>query len=276
MVTVIKANGEKEPFSEEKLLTSAKRAGVPQELQPELVNSVRGQLHENIPTSEIYHHILEYLGKASIMHVRAKYSLKQAIMDLGPTGYPFEDYVSRVLEAQGYATTVRNIISGKCITHEIDVIAQKNVEDTHKRIMVEAKYHNHLGVKTDIHVAMYTYARFLDTKDKNGFDDVLLITNTKATTDAVTYAQCMGMEITSWSYPEGGSLRELVEKYGLHPITTLTSISIEQKQELLRRGIVLCKDICKNEDVLMLLRISPEQKKHVYEEALVVCSIESK
>ena len=29
-------------------------------------------------------------------------NLKQAIMDLGPTGYPFEDYVSEILKAKGY------------------------------------------------------------------------------------------------------------------------------------------------------------------------------
>lgn len=276
MFNVIKANGQVEPFSEQKLLQSAHRAGVPKQLQDEMVTHIKQTLRENIPTSEIYRQILSYLSKAPDPHIRAKYSLKQAIMDLGPTGYPFEDYVARILEAQGYSTTVRNIMRGKCISHEIDVIAEKNFEKAQKKVMVEAKYHNHLGVKTEVHVAMYTFARFQDVKIQHNFTNALLITNTKATTDAIAYAQCMGMDIISWSYPEGGSLRELVEKYSLHPITTLTSLNTEQQQEFLRRGIVLCRDICKNSDLLSLLRLNQAEREKVYQEALVVCSIEKK
>lgn len=274
MIRVIKANGEREEYSEEKLWNSARRAGIDKSLKADLLAHVKTQLRDDIPTSEIYHHILEYLGKASVKHVQAIYSLKQSIMDLGPTGYPFEDYVARILQAQGYSTVVRNIIKGKCISHEIDVIAEKNFSQGVNRMMVEAKYHNHLGVKTDVHVAMYTYARFQDTREQNNFNDVLLVTNTKATIDAISYADCAGMKIISWSHPDGGSLRDLVEKYSLHPITALTSLSLDQKQELLRRGIVLCKDICQNQDTLTLLRISLEQKQQIYEEALVVCSVE--
>lgn len=275
MVTVLKANGKQEPFSEEKLRQSARRAGVPKKMQDEVIEHIKNNLYENIPTSEIYHHILDYLAKAPDSHLKARYSLKQAIMDLGPTGYPFEDYVSRILDAQGYSTTVRNIVRGKCVMHEIDVIAEKNAGQT-DRLMVEAKYHNHLGISTEIHVAMYTQARFQDVQRQNGFTDVLLITNTKASTDAIAYANCMGMKIISWSYPEGGSLRELVEKFSLHPITTLTSLSIPQKQRLLEKGIVLCRDICGNESILDTLNISAEEKQKMYQEALIVCSIEKK
>src|ERR1035437_1756824 len=124
MVNVIKATGEKEPFSEDKVKISIQRAGIPKELQAQVVLHVKSKLYENIPTSEIYHHITEFLGK-SAPYGKAKYSLKQAIMDLGPTGYPFEDYISEILKQDGYTTKTRSLLSGKCVIHEIDVIAKK-------------------------------------------------------------------------------------------------------------------------------------------------------
>lgn len=272
MINVIKANGQKEPFSEEKLLHSARRARMPEELEKEFIEHVKQRLHENITTSEIYQHIGEFLDKRQHQHFRARYSLKQAIMDLGPTGYPFEDYVARILQAEGFMTTVRNIIKGKCISHEIDVTAGKNNQKT----MVEAKYHNRTGIKTEVHVAMYTKSRFDDIKEANSYTDALLITNTKATTDAISYASCSEMKIISWSYPENEALRDLVEKYGLHPITSLTSISTQEKQTLLQNGLVLCKDICANQHIIDTFNENPERKKQILEEAFSVCNTEEK
>lgn len=275
MKTVLKANGEQEPFSEEKFLTSIRRAGITKDMQAEVLTHVKEKFHNHMPTSEIYHHIVEFLDNSPEAHSNARYNLKQAIMDLGPTGYPFEDYVARILGLQGYTTTTRNIIKGSCISHEIDVIAEKKFPRQQK-IMVEAKYHNRLGVKTEVHVAMYTKARFDDIRDENNFTDVLLITNTKATTDAISYALCNGMKIISWSYPNGSSLRDLVEMFGLHPITALNSISGMEKQALLRQGIVLCRDICNNHTIIDVLNESPDKKKKILDEALFVCSIEKK
>jgi len=270
---VTKANGEIEPFSEEKLLASIRRAGVPRDMQNEVLLHIKEKLHNNIKTQDIYRHIIEFLNTSEHTHTSARYGLKQAIMDLGPTGYPFEDYVARILGMQGYMTTTRNIIQGLCISHEIDVIAQKNFPKSEK-VMVEAKYHNQTGIKTDVHVAMYTKSRFEDIKKQNGFTNVLLITNTKATSDAIAYALCVGMKIISWSYPEGESLRDLVERKGLHPITTLQALSNFEKQALLRQGIVLCQDICRNHHLIDILDEAPEKKRKILDEALYVCSIE--
>ena len=49
-------------------------------------------------------------------------------MDLGPTGYPFEDYVAEILKTEGYQTQVRQVLEGNCVSHEIDVIAQKKTK----------------------------------------------------------------------------------------------------------------------------------------------------
>lgn len=269
MVNVIKATGEKEEFNRDKVLNSIRRAGIPKDLQNEVLKHVESKLYENISTSEIYKHITEFLGRSSQPYTKTKYSLKQSIMDLGPTGYPFEDYVSHIFASLGYQTKVRQTLSGKCISHEVDIVAQKG---PHK-VMAEAKFHNQPGTKTDVQVALYTKARFDDVLEKNNLNQAWLITNTKITTDAISYAICMGMKVTSWDYPEGESLRDLIEKFALIPITALSSLSNSQKQKLLENHIVLCKDICSNPSALDPLRLNQEQLKRVIEESSFACNI---
>ena len=260
MITVVKATGERESFSEEKLRSSIHRAGIPQNLQEEVVAHLRTIVYDGISTREIYSHITEFLKKEP--RYAAKYSLKQAIMALGPTGYPFEDFVAKLLKEQGYETTVRNHLTGKCVTHEVDVVAQKG----RLRIMIETKYHNQPGTKTNVQVALYTKARFDDLLEQNNLNQVWLITNTKATVDAIAYTVCMGMRITSWNYPEGESLRNIVEQSGLIPITVLTSLSQSQKQQLLTQGVIFCKDVCAQPACLQGLGISQEDRELILAE----------
>lgn len=267
MVSVIKATGISEEFSEEKLRDSIKRAGIPLNIEDKVLLHVKSKLYENIPTSQVYKHITEFLNSEQ-PHLKAKYSLKQAIMGLGPTGYPFEDYVSEILKAKGYLTKVRSILTGKCVSHEIDVIAEKVNSE---KLMIEAKFHNTSGTRTDVHVSLYTKARFDDLKEKYKFDRAWLFTNTKITSDALTYALCVNMGVVSWSYPQNESLRDLIQNLKLYPITILPSLSQIQKQMLLDNHIVLVSDICKNKDNLNVLEIDKEKRISVMEEAELIC-----
>lgn len=272
MISVIKATGEQEPFSEEKILRSIQRAKIPKELEQQVLSHVKTKLYDSVPTSELYGHILEFLDKSG-PHIKAKYGLKQAIMDLGPTGYPFEDFVAEILKAKGYITQVRSIIQGVCIHHEIDIIAQKESPPQEETTIIEAKFHNSPGIRTEIHVALYTKARFDDIKKRHGFGNVWLITNTKVTSDVIAYALCVGMKVTSWSYPEKESLRDLIQESGLHPITALTTLSQTQKQQLLDNHIVLCKSICDNMSIIDQFGIPDGEKQKIYQEAQFVCNL---
>lgn len=267
MVQVIKANGEIEEYNEGKVLASIIRAGIPQSMQDNVLQHVNSRLYNNIPTSEIYHHIIEFLGKSSYPFTRSSYTLKQAIMDLGPTGYPFEDYVAALLSAHGYVTKVRQMLMGNCVNHEIDVMAEK--DDTHA--LVEVKFHNAVGTRSDVHVPLYTKSRFEDVKDKHNLTEVWLVTNTKATTDAVAYANCVGMKIISWSYPENGSLRDMIQNSQLHPITVLETLTAHHKTKLLNDHVVLCKTIHERPSVLDSLALSTRDKEQILSEVDFVC-----
>lgn len=271
MSIVIKATGEKEPFNEQKVMNSIRRARIPNYLHDEVLNHVKSKLYEGISTEEIYRHILEYLERSSNPYIRSRYSLKEAIMMLGPTGYPFEDFVSRILEAHGYTTQVRQILRGRCVSHEVDVIAKKDGKSS----MVEIKFHNSTGTRSEVQVALYTFARFEDVQTNQNFADVWLVTNTKATIDAITYAECMGMKVISWSYPEGGgSLRDLIETSRLHPITMVHSLSQAHKTTLLQNHVVLCKDIHRDKRVLDMLPLSSDERERVIAEVASICSEE--
>ncbi len=151
---VTKASGEREEFSQEKVLSSIKRAGILPEIQDQVLAHVKTKIYENIPTLEIYKHITEFLGNSHPWS-RSRYSLKQAIMDLGPTGYPFEDFVAELLRAKGLSARTRVILKGECVEHEVDVL----IENKGSRSVVEAKFHNMRGIKSDVKVALYVAAR---------------------------------------------------------------------------------------------------------------------
>src|ERR1700733_8394682 len=163
MIHVLKDDRTREPFSEQKMMDSIRRARIPHSLRGEVLTHVKSKLYEGISTQEIYQHIMEFLSTSPKPYIKTRYSLKEAIMQLGPTGYPFEDFIGKLLEAQGYTTRVRQILSGKCVSHEIDVIAEK---DGHVA-MIESKFHNSPGVRSEVHVALYTQARFEDVKIRN-------------------------------------------------------------------------------------------------------------
>ncbi len=269
---VIKADGSTEPFSKEKVIQSIQRAGIPKELHDKVLSHVVGIVHDKITTFEIYHHISEFLSHSSHPYSTGKYSLKQSLMLLGPSGYPFEDYVGELLKQQDYTVLVRQMLQGHCVVHEIDVIAQKSGMKT----SIEAKFHNDPGTRSDLHVSMYTKARFDDIKEKHTLTEAWIITNTKATTDAIAFAECSKMKIISWGYPERGSLRELIEQYNLYPVTALTSLSLGQKKMLLDRHIVTCLQIKEKPEILKEIFLNPEQLRKVREEITFLTARQTK
>lgn len=245
-MSVLKASGEYEPYSEEKIGLSLKRSGVEKKLVKLIIDQIRDKIYDGIPTSKIYSLVVKRLQQEK-SHIASKYNLKQAIMQLGPSGFPFEKFVAGILAHKGYKVKVGQIVQGKCVSHEIDVIAQKENE----HFMIECKYHNRPGTKSDVKVALYVHSRFLDVQNawveiaghKRKFHQGWLATNTKITSDARDYAKCVDLGVISWDYPENFGLRLLIEETGLHPITCLNVFSQDEKKELIEKDFVFCRDL---------------------------------
>ena len=263
MSYVIKASGEKERFSPNKIRRSILEAGGSKELANEAIKKVKGKKFKQVHTKKILDLTLKSLKKD--VGVVARYDLKRAIMQLGPTGFPFEKFFAIVLRNYGYDADVGKIMQGKNVTHEIDVIAKKQ-----KTFMIECKYHNQLGAKTRVKVPLYVYARFLDLK--KDFDSPWVTTNTKCTSDAKNYARGVGMKITSWNFPNKESLRDLITAKKLYPITVIRCIDNNMKKKLFDSNIFLVKTLVESNinELRKKTRLSPKVLDKIVPEAKAI------
>jgi hypothetical protein len=255
---ITKTTGALVLFSEDKLRTSLVRSGADKDTIDEVVEEIKPRLYEGISTKKIYRMAFSLLKDRS-KHVAAKYKLKTAIMELGPSGYPFENFIGEIMKHQGYKTAVSQIVPGKCVNHEIDVVAEQ--ENTW--CMIECKYHNQPGTMSDVKIPLYIQSRFLDVEKKwkelPGHDKIKhegwVVTNTKFTTDAIKYGTCAGLHLLSWDYPNGKGLKDLIDASGLYPLTCLTTLTKIEKQRLLDTRVVLCSDISANQNILQKIGI---------------------
>jgi len=238
---ITKASGEKVPFIRKKYEQSLQRVGLSVAEAREIGNQVNQDLYPEVSSNKIFLKTHQVLKKRNKIFA-ARYSLKRAIMDLGPGGYFFERYMSAVLSAYGYKTKFNQFIPGHCVEHEVDIIAERDG----KKYMIECKYHNESGRKSDIKVALYTYARFLDLKDKYDFNQPVLITNTTFTSEAIKYSRCMGIKVIGWRFPSGGeSLEHFIESKKLYPVTVLTQMNSFLNRRFREEGVVLMQDLLK-------------------------------
>lgn len=265
---IIKASGIPQKFDKKKIEQTVVKAGTSKEFAKDVATKVEKQIIPNTTTKQILDKTLNLLKAKP--EIQARYDLKRAIMLLGPSGFAFEEYFAQILQEYGYKTKVGTEVQGKIVTQEIDIIAQNKLT-----YMIEAKYHNSIGIRTDTKVAMYTYARFLDIKSnpKNRFDQPWLVTNTKCTTRAVAYSKGVNLKIIGWTYPTKGNLQELIENKALYPITIFKRISNPVKAKLFQAKIVLAKDLAKYtlDDLMKKTGLDKNTLSKILDEAKKVC-----
>ena len=273
-IIITKASGKKEPFEKSKLYQSLMRAGASATLANKIVQTIELDLTVGMSTKSIYKMAHKLLSKAE-RPVAGRYHLKNGIMELGPSGFPFEKYVSEILAHQGYTVQVGKMVDGKCVKHEVDIIAEKGEQ----HFMIECKYHNSPGIFCNVKIPLYIHSRFKDIESQwmlmpgheAKFHQGWVVTNTRFTTDAITYGSCARLRLIGLDFPMKGSLREMIEETGLYPLTCLTSLTKSEKNHLLDRKIVLCKEIRENEQYLVEVDINPTRIKSVLEEATQLC-----
>ncbi len=261
-IYVIKSSGQKEEFKPEKLFSSLIRIGVDEKRAEEIVSEVSRNIKNNTSTRDLYKYTLHLLWEKKYPQAH-RYALREAIMQLGPEGYPFEQFFAKILRAYGYFTETNKIMRGKCVTHEIDVIAEKDG----KRYLIECKYHNEYGIKTDVKVTLYVYARFLDLRKY--FDYVWIATNTKLTWEAISYAKCIGMKVTAWRYPFNQGLEKMIENKKLYPITVIPNLDTVIRRRMLQNKIILLKDVINtdSEELSKILEIDKDKAYEIREKA---------
>ncbi|HDH41533.1 MAG TPA: ATPase [Candidatus Altiarchaeales archaeon] len=270
-IMIRKESGRMEEFKPEKLREAVLRSGASEELASEILEDVNEKLYNGISTREIFrivHQLLDREGPS----LASRYDLKGAIMRLGPEGFAFETYIGEVLRDYGYRTKLRQFIRGRCVEHEIDVIA----EDLNgKKSIIECKYHNAKGIHTGLKVVLYTYTRFLDLIEgfKDGrcekFDEVWLVTNTRFSSRAIQYAGCKGVKLLGWRYPPENTLERRIESKGLYPVTILRSVDTRSRNRFFDANLILAKDLIRNDfdDLLEKTHLEKDKLREIVTEA---------
>lgn len=248
---VIKKDRTKEPYFEDKVRKALQRIGVSEAKQAEILSLVQAKLPKVVTTKQLYQFIFSLLD----LPAKSKYNLKKALSLLGPAGYPFEHFIAHLLRKLGYQTKTNIFLPGKCVLHEIDVIATKD-----QNYFIEAKFHQQASRKNDLKTALYFYGRVIDLSENHQFIPWLW-TNTKFTKEAIAFANCRNIKLTAWNFPEE-NLAFLIEKTKSYPVTILTSLNKKDFQNLIKADIILIEDLLAKEarfvsKVLMRREVEP-------------------
>lgn len=273
-LTILKTDGTEEVFDGMKLEWSLRRAGATTHTAARIRETIETATANGASTSDIYKRAFQML-RHDARPAAARYSLRRALFEFGPSGHPFENFVSEMFRKEGWDVEYRRMIPGKCVMHEVDVYAKRNGE----YLAAELKYHNDPSYKTDVKVALYVKARMDDilTCDPSvdntcPVDHPFLITNTKFTRDAIQYSRCAGLQLLGWSYPVEGNLYDRIVATGLYPVTALTLLRKTEKKLLIDQGIVTCEQVREHRDVLRALGVSPERLGAILAEANTLCN----
>ena len=254
-VYIINSRGEREIFSFHKVYMSAVRAGAGKGLAREIAKIIQADVFSGMKTSDIYKRVRKLLARKN-SNAGLRFSLKQAIRKLGPTGFPFEKYVGQMFQELGYKVQLNQLLSGKCVAgYEIDFLAEKD-----NTIYVgECKYRNLQSNRIDTNVVLANHSRFLDILNgafllsgeyKNFDKKTIIVTNTKFTARAKQYAKCVDTKLLGWKEPKNNSLENIIEKQKFYPITILPSLKSNVKNAFVSQKMMLARDV---------LRIDPQR-----------------
>jgi hypothetical protein len=271
---IVKHSGDIVEFNPDKLKSSLLKSGASAVVVENILQTIRKQMYEGITTKHIYKMAFGLLKKTANSHA-ARYNLREAIRLLGPAGFFFEKYIGRLFTSEHYETKTNITLQGKCVSHEIDVLIKKNGTIA----MIECKYHAGRDAASDVKVPMYILSRFNDLKtnrhpifsDNDVISKCWIVTNNRFTTDAIDFANCSGLNLLSWNYPEDNNLKTKNDNSYLYPVTCLTTLSLAEKDKLLILDVILVKEIINNSNCLEKIGLSTTRIKNVLKEASDLC-----
>lgn len=274
-IYIKKSNGEMELFSFEKLKRSLQSTGASKDVIDTIILGIYPIIHDGMSSNEIYKKAFTLLKKQNKV-CASRYSLKRALFDLGPTGYPFERLVGALLKEKGYKTNVSVLLKGECVSHEIDVLAEKDGIV----YAIECKFHSDAKASSNVKTPLYINSRFLDiqkqwntnsnnvTHLKQGW----LVTNTRFTEDAINYAKCVGLTLLSWNYPINNGLKANIDSHALYPLTTLTTLTKKEQHELINKDVILVKELISASSKMKKIGLSDNRIKLVLDEVQKLCN----
>jgi Restriction endonuclease len=241
---VTKADGSKQVFDAEKIVQTCLRMGASREVAIQVANQVENRLYEGITTKKILQLIFTLMRKhkPAVKHL---FDLKYGISLMQPKP-EFEVFVRVLLSHSGFQVKPNAILKGLCGEHEVDATASKDGIN----YFVEAKHHLSYHALTGLDESRIARAIIEDITEgfTNGsteikIDRAIIVTNTRYSEHATAYGRCRDILQVGWTTPEGFSVRDLVEKHKLYPLSCLRGVSTETRLRLVDVGIVLIKQL---------------------------------
>ena len=266
-IRVLKSTGKLQVFDEQKYVKSLIRAGTEPKVAHQLVKRIKGHLYDKIPTEEIYQLTHQFLKEHNQEKARVLYRLREAIALLDSIA--FEKYVARLLEFWGYKTIWNVLVAGKCIEHQVDVVAEKEG----KKYLVEVKHHKRYHRDSGLGRILELQARFEDVKELKGpihytteqpvqeikFDRAWLITNTKFSLHAINYGKCKGVLLSGWRWGHHLSLDYLTQRANVYPLT-LFGITTQESARLVEYDLITSHDLITKGIPKAVYRVVPKIK----------------
>jgi len=237
MPTVVKSDGKKEVFRPDKIINTCMRSGADRNTAEDIARYIQSAAKSNTTTHDIYRMILDELerreDRSSIL-----FRLREAISLLDSE--PFELYVKRLLETNGYRCLWNRKIRGQYAEHQIDVIARKDKEV----FLVECKRHINPHRYTGLNICLQVQARLEDIHDnsENGYSSAKpwIIVNGKFSEHAKTYAHGKNIRLTGWRYGSP-ALEEMIHSKSAFPVTILTK-DRSQVAEIMKNDVLTVND----------------------------------
>ncbi len=213
-IFVTKYGGEKQKYSQEKVLSSITRSGIEKNKALAVLINVESKLFDGISTQKLYKIVAGEIEKQGLKIGLHTYKLREALAKMG--SFDFEKFVLRTLEKDDYECAYNIIVRGECVEHQIDVIAQKQ----QRLYYVEVKHHRNYHRNCSLGTICEVQARLEDMKNGYGknkydFSQGWLFTNTKISDHAKQYAKCKNLRLTSWKFDsEDMDFEKRVKKLG--------------------------------------------------------------
>lgn len=267
MKKIIKKFNEEENFDEEKFCQKLITIGIDPKTSQKICQKIYNQLPPVIKSTDLFKITLNELKKINNYYA-LRYNLKKAIFDLGPSGYPFEQYFAKILAEYGYETIINEFIEGKCLSYEIDIVAVKD----NKHYIIECKFHNTFEIVSDLKNVLYVYGRWIDINEKYPYLIPWLVTNTKLSLEAINFANCRNIKLTAWKYPPEESLEKLIENKNLYPVTIILNANKFIIKKFLENHYVLTNDLLRDEveNISKKTGIDKQKIKKIIEEIKIL------
>ncbi len=249
MLHVTKADGRRQIFEKEKIARTCIRMGASNEEARNIADKIEEKLKDGTETKKILQMIFSELEnyRPEVKHI---IDLREAI-SLLRSKPDFEKFVGAILKSQGYQVQMNQIVAGKCVDHEIDVIANNSSEI----IYVEVKHHLQHHTFTGLDVFLEANSTFEDLcegylrgKNKIKFTRAVVVSNTKISDHAWRYSRCRGIDNIGWKSPPGDSLEDMIERNKLYPITLLKNLDRNEEEKLGDAEIILLRQLVEKDE----------------------------